>query len=83
MGTVLRAGTYTLYCHHVDQYVVIEPDAPPGWKVKLLHVTGLPYPTARPLAAATRACVVTVKPGGWSSAGVVGPAGGVDVAAVA
>ena len=40
-GTVLRAGTYTLYCDHVDQYVVIEPDARPGWEVKLLHFEGL------------------------------------------
>lgn len=40
-GTVLRAGTYTLYCDHVDQYLVVEPDARPGWEVKLLHVTGL------------------------------------------
>lgn len=40
-GTVLRGGTYTLYCDHVDQYVVIEPDARPGWEVKVLHVEGL------------------------------------------
>ena len=40
-GTVLRAGTYTLYCDHVDQYAVIEPDARPGWEVKVLHVEGL------------------------------------------
>ena len=40
-GTVLRAGTYALYCDHVDQYVVIEPDARPGWEVKLLHFAGL------------------------------------------
>lgn len=40
-GTVLRAGTYTLYCDHVDQYVVVEPDARPGWEVKLLHFAGL------------------------------------------
>jgi len=40
-GTVLRAGTYTLYCDHVDQYAVIEPDARPGWEVKVLHVDGL------------------------------------------
>ena len=38
---MLRAGTYTLYCDHVDQYVVIEPDARPGWEVKVLHVEGL------------------------------------------
>lgn len=40
-GTVLRGGTYTLYCDHVDEYVVIEPDARPGWEVKLLHFRGL------------------------------------------
>lgn len=40
-GTVLRAGTYTLYCDKVDQYAVIEPDARPGWEVKVLHVEGL------------------------------------------
>jgi biotin carboxyl carrier protein len=40
-GTVLRAGSYTLYCDHADDYVVIEPDAQPGWEVKLLHFKGL------------------------------------------
>jgi hypothetical protein len=40
-GTVLRAGTYTLYCDNVDQYAVIEPDARPGWEVKVLHIEGL------------------------------------------
>lgn len=40
-GTVIRGGTYTLYCDNVDQYVVIEPDARPGWEVKVLHVQGL------------------------------------------
>jgi hypothetical protein len=40
-GTVIRAGTYTLYCDNVDQYAVIEPDARPGWEVKVLHVEGL------------------------------------------
>lgn len=40
-GTVLRAGTYTLYCENVDQYAVIEPDAHPGWEVKVLHIEGL------------------------------------------
>jgi hypothetical protein len=40
-GTVIRAGTYTLYCDKVDQYAVIEPDARPGWEVKVLHVEGL------------------------------------------
>ena len=40
-GTVLRAGTYVLYCDHTDHYVVIEPDARPGWEVKVLHFVGL------------------------------------------
>jgi hypothetical protein len=40
-GTVIRGGTYTLYCDHVDQYAVIEPDARPGWEVKVLHIEGL------------------------------------------
>ncbi|MEX2289327.1 MAG: hypothetical protein WD794_03260 [Mycobacteriales bacterium] len=40
-GTVLRAGTYTLYCDYVDQYLVVEPAARPGWEVKLLHFQGL------------------------------------------
>lgn len=40
-GTVVRAGTYTLYCDKVDQYVVINPDDRPGWEVKVLHIEGL------------------------------------------
>lgn len=40
-GTVLRASSYTLYCRHVDEFLVIEPDARPGWEVKVLHVQGL------------------------------------------
>ena len=40
-GTVVRAGTYTLYCDHVDEYLVIDPDDRPGWEVKLFHVVGL------------------------------------------
>ncbi len=40
-GTVLRAGSYTLYCDNVDQYAVIEPDAHPGWEVKMFHIEGL------------------------------------------
>jgi hypothetical protein len=40
-GTVIRAGTYTLYCDYVDQFAVIEPDARPGWEVKVLHIEGL------------------------------------------
>ena len=40
-GTVLRAGSYTLYCDYTDQYAVIEPDAHPGWEVKVLHIEGM------------------------------------------
>ncbi len=37
-GTVVRAGTYVLYCEHADDFAVIEPDAHPGWEVKILHI---------------------------------------------
>ena len=40
-GTVKRAGTYVLYCRYSDDYAVIEPDAHPGWEVKLLHIDGV------------------------------------------
>lgn len=40
-GTVVRAATYSLYCDYVDQVAVIEPDARPGWQVKILHIEGL------------------------------------------
>ncbi len=40
-GTVIRGGGYILYCKHNDDYVVIEPDARPGWEVKVLHINGL------------------------------------------
>ncbi|MDT7573076.1 MAG: hypothetical protein QOE05_3250 [Actinomycetota bacterium] len=40
-GRVIRAGSYTLYCDYRDNYVVIEPDARPGWEVKVLHFQGL------------------------------------------
>lgn len=40
-GTVVRAGGYTLYCDHRDEFVVIEPDARPGWEVKMFHFDGL------------------------------------------
>lgn len=40
-GTVRRAGGYILYCDHHDDYAVIEPDARPGWEVKLLHIDGV------------------------------------------
>jgi biotin carboxyl carrier protein len=40
-GRVLRAGGYTLYCDRRDEFLVVEPDARPGWEVKVLHVEGL------------------------------------------
>lgn len=40
-GRVKRAGTYVLYCEHSDDYAVIEPDAHPGWEVKILHIDGV------------------------------------------
>ncbi len=40
-GTVLRAGSYILYCDHRDDFVVIEPDDRPGWEVKVLHISGV------------------------------------------
>ena len=40
-GVVKRGGVYTLYCDHKDNFAVIEPDARPGWEVKLLHMVGL------------------------------------------
>ncbi len=40
-GTVIRAGSYVLYCDHTDHYAVIEPDDHPGWEVKMLHMVGL------------------------------------------
>ena len=40
-GRVKRAGSYVLYCKNQDHYVVIEPDARPGWEVKVLHMTSM------------------------------------------
>ncbi len=40
-GRVIRGGTYVLYCKHSDSFLVIEPDAHPGWEVKVLHISGL------------------------------------------
>lgn len=37
-GTVLSAGTYVLYCEYSDDFVWIEPDARPGWQVKMFHI---------------------------------------------
>ena len=35
-----RAGRYVLYCKYSDDFVVIEPDAHPGWEVKIIHING-------------------------------------------
>jgi biotin carboxyl carrier protein len=40
-GTVVRAGSYVLYCRYTDDYAVIAPDARPDWEVKVLHFTGV------------------------------------------
>jgi hypothetical protein len=40
-GTVVRAGTYTLYCQYSDDYAVIAPDEQPAWEVKILHIDGV------------------------------------------
>lgn len=40
-GTVIRGGSYVLYCDTPDHFVVIEPDAQPGWEVKILHMNDL------------------------------------------
>lgn len=40
-GTVIEGGTYVLYCHYSDDYLIIEPDEHPGWQVKVLHINGL------------------------------------------
>lgn len=40
-GTVVRAGSYQLYCKYPDHFLAIEPDARPGWEVKVLHFEGL------------------------------------------
>ena len=44
-GTVVRAGTYTLYCDELDDFVVIEPDGHPGIEVKMLHIDGVQVQT--------------------------------------
>lgn len=40
-GTVVRGGSYVLYCKYTDNFLVIEPDDFPGYEVKLLHFQGL------------------------------------------
>jgi hypothetical protein len=40
-GTVVSSGSYILYCGLRDYFINIEPDDHPGWRVKVLHMTGL------------------------------------------
>lgn len=50
-GHVIRSGSYTLYCQHSDNFVVIEPENRPGWEVKLLHVLDLTIQTGDKVVA--------------------------------
>ena len=52
-GTVIRAGTYTLYCDHTDNFIVIEPDGRPGWELKVFHFEDLAVGVGDPLVAAS------------------------------
>lgn len=40
-GTVIRSGTYVLYCEYSDDFAVIEPTHHPGWEVKILHINNV------------------------------------------
>lgn len=40
-GTVISTGKYNLYCDLYDYFINIEPDEHPGWKVRILHITGV------------------------------------------
>ncbi len=40
-GTVIRAGSYMLYCKYADNFAVIDPDGHRGWEVKVLHMDGV------------------------------------------
>src|SRR5436190_8752385 len=40
-GTVISTGRYNLYCDLYDDFINIEPDDHPGWKVRIIHITGL------------------------------------------
>ena len=53
-GTVVRAGSYELYCRHTDQFLVIEPDGHPGIEVTLLHIEGLEATVGSHLQAGQR-----------------------------
>lgn len=59
-GVVKRAGRYVLYCDHVDNFVVIEPDGHPGWEVKILHIDGLAVASGQRVTAGET--VVAPKP---------------------
>ena len=48
-GTVIRAGTYTLYCDHSDAFIVIEPEGRPGWELKIFHFEGLAVSVGDPV----------------------------------
>lgn len=50
-GTVIRSGPYTLYCEHVDNFVVIEPADQPGWEVKIFHILDLTVNTGERVTA--------------------------------
>jgi hypothetical protein len=50
-GRIIRGGTYTLYCKYTDSFLVIEPDAHPGWEVKVLHINGLVVQTGQRVEA--------------------------------
>lgn len=39
-GTVIRSGTYRLYCEYSDDFAVIDPEGHPG-EVKALHIEGV------------------------------------------
>ena len=52
-GTVLRAGSYTLYCDHSDNFIVIEPTGRPGWELKIFHFEGLAVQVGDTVTAAT------------------------------
>jgi hypothetical protein len=40
-GTVISTGQYDLYCDLYDDFINIEPDDHPGWKVRVIHITGI------------------------------------------
>lgn len=52
-GTVLEAGTYQLYCKYPDDKLVIEPDAHPGWRVVVLHISGVQVAPGERVVAGT------------------------------